>query len=261
MKENIWLLQNKTAFDECDVSQVQVTQKTDFFVCDDPTRLVFLSLLFLEHAAGMNDRTFVGGSTYYLIATSHGTQSSVNDLSGGHCNHTSKNVHMKIEVYVCNKTGDRICNSKNVGILTCPPPVTPAPYTSPYTTTLTHRTQQRINITESVVTDKSETVSKLPRTEGELTGTVPGITGEKTTETTWPGSTKNEAKRGKRMGENDEFVKMRKTRNLWMTIAICFFCIAGVLLTVIVFLVVRNYSCYAPGCRTCWISRRVSQRS
>ena len=67
MKENIWLLHNKTAFDECDVSQVQVTQKTDFFICDDPTRLVFLSLLFLEHAAGMNDRTFVGGRTYYLI--------------------------------------------------------------------------------------------------------------------------------------------------------------------------------------------------
>ena len=67
MKENIWLLHNKTAFDECDVSQVQVTQKTDFFICEDPTRLVFLSLLFLEHAAGMNDRTFVGGRTYYLI--------------------------------------------------------------------------------------------------------------------------------------------------------------------------------------------------
>ena len=67
MNENIWLLHNKTAFDECDVSQVQVTQKTDFFVCNDPTRLVFLSLLFLEHAAGMNDRTFVGGRTFYLI--------------------------------------------------------------------------------------------------------------------------------------------------------------------------------------------------
>jgi len=67
MKENIWLLHNKTAFDECDVSQVQVTQKTDFFICDDPTRLGYLSLLFLEHAAGMNDRTFVGGRTYYLI--------------------------------------------------------------------------------------------------------------------------------------------------------------------------------------------------
>ena len=42
-----------------------------------------------------------------LLATSDGTQSSVNDLSGGHCNDTSKNVHMKIEVYVCNKTGGK----------------------------------------------------------------------------------------------------------------------------------------------------------
>ena len=67
MKENIWLLHNKTAFDECDVSQAQVPQKTNLFICDDPTRLVFLSLLFLENAAGMDDRTFVGGRTYYLI--------------------------------------------------------------------------------------------------------------------------------------------------------------------------------------------------
>ena len=42
-----------------------------------------------------------------LPATSDGTQSSVNDVSGGHCNDTSKNVHMKIEVYVCNKTGGK----------------------------------------------------------------------------------------------------------------------------------------------------------
>ncbi|XP_067026866.1 uncharacterized protein [Acropora muricata] len=241
MKENIWLLHNKTAFDECDVSQVQVTQKTDFFICDDPTRLVFLSLLFLEHAAGMNDRTFVGGRTYYLIATSHGTQSSVNDLSGGHCNHTSKNVYMKIEVYVCNKTGDRICNSRNVGILTCPPPATTAPYTSPNTTTLTHGTELGINITKSVIRDKSETVRTLPTTEAKLrTGTVI-IAGQKITETTKPGSTKNAPKRGKRSSENDEVVEMCKTRNLWMTIAIGVSCIAGICLTVNVILVVRNY--------------------
>ena len=67
MKENIWLLHDKTAFDECDVSQARVIQNTDCFICNDPTSLVFLSLLFLEHAAGENDRTFVGGRTYYLI--------------------------------------------------------------------------------------------------------------------------------------------------------------------------------------------------
>ena len=67
MKENIWLLQNKTAFDECDVSQVQVTPNTDRFICNDPTSLVFLTLIFLEHPLGLNDRTFEGGRTYYLI--------------------------------------------------------------------------------------------------------------------------------------------------------------------------------------------------
>ena len=67
MKENIWLLHNKTAFDECDVSQVQDSQNIDFFICDDPTRLVSVSFLFLEHAAEKNDQTFVGGRTYYLI--------------------------------------------------------------------------------------------------------------------------------------------------------------------------------------------------
>ncbi|XP_015780707.1 PREDICTED: uncharacterized protein LOC107358622 isoform X4 [Acropora digitifera] len=284
MKENIWLLHNKTAFDECDVSQVQVTQKTDFFVCNDPTRLVFLSLLFLEHAAGMNDRTFVGGRTFYLIATSHGTQSSVNDLSGGHCNDTSKNVHMKIEVYVCNKTGDRICNSRNVGILTCPPPVTTAPYTSPSTSTLTRGTELGINITESVVADKNETKSKIPRTETKPTGTIITgknttetvitdksetvrklpttvaelrtaiIAGEKVTKTTRSGSTKTAANRGKRIGENDEVAEMCKTRYLWMIIAICVSCIAGVLLTLIVIVI----CCYCFGNALCLNSLRLN---
>ena len=57
--------------------------------------------------------------------------------------------------------------------------------------------------------DKNETVRKLPRTESKLTGTI--TTGEKMSETIWPGSTKNEAKRGKRMRENDEVVKMHKS--------------------------------------------------
>ena len=103
---------------------------------------------------------------------------------------------------------DRICNARNVGILTCPPPATAAPYTSPDITTLT-QTEQRINVTESVVTDKSETVSltKVPRTESKPAGTT--RTGEKTTETTRARSTKNdhEAKLGRRIAENE----MRKS--------------------------------------------------
>ena len=87
--------------------------------------------------------------------------------------------------------------------------MTTAPYTSPDTKTLTHRTQQRINITESVVTDKSETVRKLPTTVAELRTAI--IAGEKVTETTRPGSTKTAANRGKRIGGNDEVVEMCKS--------------------------------------------------
>ena len=94
--------------------------------------------------------------------------------------------------------------------MTCPPPATTAPYTSLTTSTLTHGTKLgRFNITESVITDKSETVRKLPTTVAELRKVI--IAGEKVTEATRLGSTKNAAKRGKRIGENDEVVEMCKS--------------------------------------------------
>jgi len=40
-----------------------------------------------------------------VSATSDGKYSNINATSGGHCNDTAKNVSMKIEVYVCNNTG------------------------------------------------------------------------------------------------------------------------------------------------------------
>jgi len=39
----------------------------------------------------------------YLPGTSDGTESHINDTSGGHCNDTKKGIFMKIEVYVCKK--------------------------------------------------------------------------------------------------------------------------------------------------------------
>mgnify|MGYP006964535778 FL=1 len=119
--------------------------------------------------------------------------------------------------------------------------MTTAPYTSPSTSTLTHGTELGINITESVVADKNETKSEIPRTETKPTGTIiteknttetvitdksetvrklPAtvaelrtaiIAGEKVTETTRSGSTKTAPKRGKRIGENDEVVEMCKS--------------------------------------------------
>ncbi|XP_067052185.1 ephrin-B3-like [Acropora muricata] len=248
MWENIWLLKNKTAFDDCDVSQLPDAQRSkDLHPCDNPTGLDFLSLLFLEHAAGRDDRTFDEGRTYYVMATSDGTQSSVNDLSGGHCNDTSNNVDMRIEVYVCNKTGDRICDSTNVGVLTCPLPTTTAPTTttttaphtaSPYTN-VTHGTDPRNNTTVPIMTNRSVAPSKSSGKEENPTKTTTSTT--KTTTKTEESETENSVsaqKQGERIGENHEVVELQNSRFRWMVIAITVSCIA-----VIVIVIFTVYCC------------------
>lgn len=39
-----------------------------------------------------------------FTGTSDGTESHINDTSGGHCADTTNNIYMKIEVYVCKKS-------------------------------------------------------------------------------------------------------------------------------------------------------------
>ncbi|XP_067052747.1 uncharacterized protein [Acropora muricata] len=101
MYENLWFLENKTAFDACDTSLDPKARR--LLTCSSPTTLVFSTMIFLQFTAEKDGLVFEGGRTYYLIATSDGTQSHLNDRSGGHCNDTENNVNMKIEVYVCKK--------------------------------------------------------------------------------------------------------------------------------------------------------------
>ena len=68
MWENIWLLQNKAVFDHCDVAHIPLPKRSkSLFICNKPTGLGFVSLLFLEYSAGIDDLTFEGGKTYYLM--------------------------------------------------------------------------------------------------------------------------------------------------------------------------------------------------
>ena len=57
-----------------------------------------------------------------LTATSDGTQSHLNDASGGHCNDTENNVYMKIEVYVCEK-GNQTATGRVIHIMMLTQPV------------------------------------------------------------------------------------------------------------------------------------------
>ncbi|WOG29039.1 hypothetical protein [Endozoicomonas sp. 8E] len=99
MNENIWLTDNETAYENCEMPKVLTKTNHDFFSCDNPNRLTFLSLLFLEHAAGSNDRTFEGGKYYYVFSTSNGYASTLKNKKGGHC----ETHNMRIKIYVCKK--------------------------------------------------------------------------------------------------------------------------------------------------------------
>lgn len=65
MFENLWLLYNKTAFDECDASLDP--NKRRLLTCSNPSRLTFSSVTFAEHTAEINGLTFNGGQTYYFV--------------------------------------------------------------------------------------------------------------------------------------------------------------------------------------------------
>lgn len=131
MYENLWFLENKTAFDACDTSLDPKARR--LLTCSSPTTLVFSTMIFLQFTAEKDGLVFQGGRTYYLIATSDGTQSHLNDGSGGHCNDTENNVNMKIEVYVCKKGNQTATDPKcaiDVGNLRCPSATTVTPSSS-----------------------------------------------------------------------------------------------------------------------------------
>lgn len=121
MYENLWLIQNETAFEKCDITLDPNARR--LLTCNSPSALLFTSVIFAQFTAEDDGLTFEGGKTYYFIATSDGTESHLNDTSGGHCMDASNNIYMRIEVYVCEKGNstwtDPICQS-DVGYLRCP---------------------------------------------------------------------------------------------------------------------------------------------
>ncbi|WOG29044.1 hypothetical protein [Endozoicomonas sp. 8E] len=94
--ENIWLTDNETYYENCEIPD-NPSDQTDVHFCRDPHRLGYLSILFLEHAAGKDDRTFKGGQHYYIMSTSTGYKSSLGNKKDGHC----RTHNMRLKVYIC----------------------------------------------------------------------------------------------------------------------------------------------------------------
>lgn len=71
--ENIWLVENKTSYDNCRVDK-KYDPKAELFLCNKPHSLTYLTLLFLEKYFDSTG-VFEGGKDYYLISTSNGLES------------------------------------------------------------------------------------------------------------------------------------------------------------------------------------------
>ena len=65
MYENLWLLYNEKAFNNCDVS-LDPNRKR-LLACNTPGLLNYISVQFALHTAEPDGLTFKGGQSYYFI--------------------------------------------------------------------------------------------------------------------------------------------------------------------------------------------------
>ena len=66
MYENLWIVYDRSVFDQCDTSLGNSTSKL-LFKCNGPTALKYFSVVFAEFTADPNALKFEDGKTYYFI--------------------------------------------------------------------------------------------------------------------------------------------------------------------------------------------------
>ncbi|KXJ27083.1 Ephrin-B1 [Exaiptasia diaphana] len=90
--ENIWLV-DQHSYKTCKVGNTSKLLKK----CSTPLTLSRFDILFLDMHPLSGGLEFKFGKSYYIIATSNGTQKSLENKEGGHCRSHS----MKMQFYVC----------------------------------------------------------------------------------------------------------------------------------------------------------------
>ncbi|KAL9979224.1 hypothetical protein ACROYT_G016855 [Oculina patagonica] len=105
--ETVWYV-DKQSFLECKVGDRVGHINNIWLPCDTPDKLTFDTLVFQRFS--LDNLVFPPGSEHYFIATSDGTQASLNSTSGGHCDDVANGVSMKMIIYVCTNETDRECN-------------------------------------------------------------------------------------------------------------------------------------------------------
>jgi len=115
-----------------------------------------------------NVPVFQPGKDYYFIATSDGTQSSTDDISGGHC----KTHNMKMKFHICMNSTDPLCQSDELcnGLVPTQAPTTPR-ITKPTTKTVTTHTVKNKNTSftnYSIPTTRTSTPAGNPENERNM---------------------------------------------------------------------------------------------
>ena len=76
MYENLWLIQNETAFEKCDITLDPNARR--LLTCNSPSALLFTSVIFAQFTAEDDGLTFEGGKTYYFIGKRSRKQDKTN---------------------------------------------------------------------------------------------------------------------------------------------------------------------------------------
>nr|XP_058949597.1 ephrin-B2-like isoform X1 [Pocillopora verrucosa] len=100
--ENVYMV-DKKGFDKCNA-----TGGLSVLSCNDPVGHIYYRVVFQPHTVNPNDPKFEKGKEYYFISTASGSQSSLTNTQGGHCN-----SGMKMKIYVCESSSDPKCPNGN----------------------------------------------------------------------------------------------------------------------------------------------------
>jgi len=107
--ENLWMV-DKQAYDACAVDPARYANKL-LMKCNTPLQLRYFTIVFQRFSAvGPDGLEFEPGKDYYIIATSSGRESSLDQISGGRCS----TQNMRIKIYVCKDANDPKCNTSAV---------------------------------------------------------------------------------------------------------------------------------------------------
>lgn len=152
--ENVWIV-SRDNYDSCNTDSSKGSRL--LLRCTTPLALKYYTLVFQRFSA-VSNQVFIPGREYYLIATSDGTQGSIDNRLGGNCKHNK----MKLRIFVCTSSRDPRCNRKPTTTATKPPttlPTTTLQSTMSSTTTSSTSTLQTTNSTTTNALTEEITLS------------------------------------------------------------------------------------------------------